>query len=349
MRDVETLEQLAPTDVPVVCVQRFTVLSGLEMPRLRAALYVGNAALNIQFMRRTGVTSAFIGHGDSDKPASANPMTRMYSEIWVAGPAGRDRYRAAGLDIPDHAFVEVGRPQLGDVPRRPDAEPRLTVLYAPTWEGWGEDDTHSSLAHVGVQLVEALLARPDVRVMYRPHPRSGHRDPAMRRAHLQIVTLLRAAGASEHAVPPPTGGPGHTAAQKRQAVAAWTDEYWLQHPGHRILTPPAPDVAACFAMTDVLVADVSSLVTDFLAADRPYAVVKPSGVGDAAFRAATPSARGGFLLDGELSTLDALLDAARTGHDPSAEARRAVTGYLLGPRTPDPTASFRAQLDRICG
>ena len=324
------------------------MLSGLELPALKVALYVGNTGTNVHFMRRTGVTSAFIGHGDSDKPASANPMTRMYSQIWVAGPAGRDRYRAAGLEIPDSVFVEVGRPQLGDVPRRPDAEPRLTVLYAPTWEGWGEDDTHSSLVHVGPRLVEALLARPDVRVMYRPHPRSGHRDPAMRRAHLQIVSLLRAAGATEHTTEPPTGGPGHTAADKRAAVAAWTDAYWAQHPGHRILTPPAPDVAACFAMTDVLVADVSSLVTDFLAADRPYAVVKPAGVSDAVFRAATPSARGGFLLDAELGTLDALLDAAGTGHDPSAEARRSVTGYLLGPRTPDPTASFRAQLDRLC-
>ena len=100
---------------------------------------------------------------------------------------------AIGLGGMLAAFVIVGHPQ---VQRIPDAVPALTVLYAPTWEGWGDDPYATSLALLGPALVGALLARPGLRVMYRPHPRSGHRDRAVRAAHDTVVGLLRAAGAS---------------------------------------------------------------------------------------------------------------------------------------------------------
>jgi len=63
-------------------------------------------------------------------------------------------------------------------------------VYAPTWEGWGDDPHHSSLRHVGVDLVERLLASEGVRVRYRPHPLTGRRDRVLRAAHQQIMRLV---------------------------------------------------------------------------------------------------------------------------------------------------------------
>ena len=55
----------------------------------------------------------FIGHGDSDKVRQLNPFTKVYDEVWVAGPAGRrplhPRPRSA---CATRTIVEVGRPQL---------------------------------------------------------------------------------------------------------------------------------------------------------------------------------------------------------------------------------------------
>jgi hypothetical protein len=368
LRDHEVLRTLAPTSLPVVCIPGGSTLMQLELPTPRVALYVGNSGNNIHLLRRPGVHNVFIGHGDSDKGASSNPFSRVYDEIWVAGPAGRARYADAGIDLPASTFVEVGRPQLGELPRLPDAVPRLTVLYAPTWEGWGEDPFQSSLPHVGPEIVRALLARGDVRVMYRPHPRVGHRDAATRRAHLEVVRLLHAAGARTGEEvplpPPPTAVPDRpgdlldlvlarpepwSTPRHEAAVAAWNAEYWAAHPGHRVLTPPAPDLHACFGVADALIADISSVTSDFLAANRPYAVVNCSGVAESEFRRRSPSAGGGFVLGTDLAALDPLLRAAGDGADPTAAARAHARRYLLGPRTGDPAARFHAEIDRLCG
>jgi hypothetical protein len=130
----------------------------------------------------------FVGHGDSDKPDSSNPYARLYDEIWVAGPLGRRRYAEAAVGVRDGAIHEVGRPQF--VPaEEPLPEPPV-IVYAPTWEGWGGDDHHSSLAHSGIALVEALAATPGIKVRYRPHPLTGVRDPVVRRINSEIIARV---------------------------------------------------------------------------------------------------------------------------------------------------------------
>ena len=366
VRDGQVLRTLAPTRLPIVCIPGADTLMSLELPSALVALYVGNAGNNIHMLRRPGVRTVFIGHGDSDKGSSFNPFSRVYDEIWVAGDAGRARYATADIGINPAAIVAVGRPQLADLPRQPDAVPMLTVLYAPTWEGWGEDPFSSSLPHFGVELIRALLAQPGVRVMYRPHPRTGHRDPEVRRAHDEIVELLTAAGANPSAGRelgplPSTSSPhgdlldevvGQPAPWSRDAhdaaVATWTAQYLAAQPGHRVLTPPAPELHACFAVADALIADVSSVITDFLVTDRPYAVVNATDETNAEFRRRVPSAAGGFILDRGMRDLRGLLAAARGESDPTAVQRAEVRRYMLGPRTNDPTETFRAELQRLC-
>jgi CDP-glycerol glycerophosphotransferase (TagB/SpsB family) len=90
--------------------------------------------------------------------------------------------------------VPVGRPQL-DLHPEPVLPPtsRRTILYAPTWEGENESNNYTSVDVFGPAIVAAALAVPDVRVVYKPHPRVvTSPTPAIAAAHERIVQMLSA-------------------------------------------------------------------------------------------------------------------------------------------------------------
>ena len=93
---------------------------------------------------------------------------------------------------------------------------------------------------------------------------------------------------------------------------------------------------------------MSSVTTDFLAADRPYAVLNMTGLPDADFAEQSAAAGGGFVLGRDLAALDDLLNAARGAHEPTESARAAARRYLLGPRTADSAETFRREVARVC-
>ena len=96
--------------------------------------------------------------------------------MWVAGPAARERYQLADIGVDDKDVVEVGRPQLAPDPAYagpPDRDGFTTVLYAPTWEGWTTDPGNTSVILAGENIVRELLADPEVRLLYKPHPMTG--------------------------------------------------------------------------------------------------------------------------------------------------------------------------------
>jgi hypothetical protein len=343
LRDPGTLRVLAPTTLPLVCVPGSTTLVGFDLPGARVALFPANGTGNIHLLRRGGIGFAFVGHGDSDKASSSTPFARVYDEVWVAGPAGRERYERDAARVAREAIVEVGRPQLAGLTAgpRPAGGP-LSVLYAPTWEGWGEEPYHSSLVHGGVELVRRLLAEPDLRVVYRPHPLTGTRDAATREAHRAVTALLQGAGAvvmdgssggsSGGSVDgslsaddldrcfQPVGAP-----RPERATAALPDDRHLVVPGRD------PGLLACFEAADLLVADVSAVVTDWLATGRPYAVLNPSDRPADELHAAAPSTSAATLLGPDLAELDGLLADLRAGVDPWTAARAELAAHLLGP------------------
>jgi hypothetical protein len=188
VRSFEVLDALGDVGLPVVCTPYNGVMASLSLPDVVVAMFVTHSGNNLSMLRHPEARSVFIGHGDSDKPDSVNPFARVYDEVWVAGPLGRRRYETAGVGIADEAIVEVGRPQI-TVPTGVPARPP-TIVYAPTWEGWGDDPHHSSLARIGPALVAALESRSDLRVRYRPHPLTGNRDATLRAAHQRIIELV---------------------------------------------------------------------------------------------------------------------------------------------------------------
>lgn len=195
VRGEHILDHLKQPPFPVVCARRNDLVASLPLPKRVVTLFPTHSGDNLSMVRRPETVCVFVGHGESDKPDSSNPYARLYDEVWVAGPLGRRRYAEAAVGVRDERIREVGRPQFV-APTEPPPQPPV-IVYAPTWEGWGDDAHHSSLAHAGIALVEALLATPGVKVRYRPHPLTGIDNPVVRRAHEEIIKRVGCVPPSE--------------------------------------------------------------------------------------------------------------------------------------------------------
>ncbi|MDA8370896.1 MAG: glycerophosphotransferase [Nocardiopsaceae bacterium] len=375
LRERAIAAQLAATPVPVLCVPAATDLMALDFGPARVALYPANTGKNIHMLRNPLLQHVFIGHGDSDKIASINPFSKVYDEVWTAGKAGRDRYSTAQVGVRDDEIVEVGRPQLTEI--RTDTAPHTvpTVLYAPTWEGWTDDPGNTSLITAGPALIARLLAaEPRVRVLYKPHPFTGIRDPRARKAHLRIIAMLAAADRGRPTGKAPArlaeldrrlaaadsvdttvdeaqrsrdaGGADPAAAARVRALSAeWHRIYWEHRTDHEhlVIEGPRPHLYSCFNQADLLISDISSVVADFIASGKPYAITNCEGTGDEEFRTEHPSCGAAFLLGEDGCGLEEALQALR---DPAADrfahARRELKTYLLGPEEPDAQSRFGA-------
>jgi CDP-glycerol glycerophosphotransferase (TagB/SpsB family) len=256
-----------------------------------------------------------LNHGDSDKATSASPVARVYDRVFVAGEAGIDRHQAAGVDIPRERFAIVGRPQLDGltVGPRPTRDDRLVVLYAPTFEGFFDDINYSSVEVMGPAMIARLLAHPSrPRIIFKPHPFTGRVRSELRVAQAEVERLLRSAGDS-HLL---------AADQPEIDLFDWFDE------------------------ADVLVSDISSVVSDFLYTSRPYVLTNPRGLSHDRFREMFPNHRGAYLVDRDLTGLDAALEAI-VGDDLAATARAEARSYLLGEHEHGPQASFDRAIDEL--
>lgn len=378
LRERASFRFLGRTRVPVVCVPKADDLAELELSGVQVVLYPGNAGKNVHMLRVAEAKHVFIGHGDSDKLASSNRVSKVYDEIWVAGKAGRDRYQRVRHAISDKAIVEVGRPQLAPVRLHTDHVPGPVpvVLYAPTWEGWSDDDCHTSLIPMGAELIEGLLAE-NVRIIYKPPPLTGKRSPEAAAADRAIRELLRAGDdkGAESARPrlqeirarlDELSGrhEGDDAQQLRDArvpdadgAAEWQelrDEwhriFWESRSSarHHVILDQLPTLYECFNQADLLISDVSSVVADFVASLKPYVLTNAQDLPDEEFRAAYTTAGGAYLLDRACDRLPEILRSVRDPrHDPMAPQRRVLKEYVLGPDHPSSMKRFNAAVNEL--
>ncbi len=120
---------------------------------------------------------------------------------------------------------------------------------------------------------------------------------------------------------------------------------WWQH---RVITGPLPVLYDCFNRADLLISDISSVVSDFIAAGKPYVVTNPDGLDEREFGEKYPAAAAGYLLEPDCASLsDILAQAAAPGDDRLAEARRELRRYLLGPDDLDAQTRFAAAVDAL--
>jgi hypothetical protein len=383
LRERVMVPLLGRTRTPVLCVPKAMDMVRLDLSSLRCALYPANVGKNLHMLRMSGIRSAFVNHGDSDKPASFNPFARAYDEVWVAGPAGRDRYLTMRTGVRNEDIVEIGRPQLAPIDTSgvtPD--PIFTVLYAPTWEGWSDDLAHSSVATMGPAIVRALLDHsPRIRVLYKPHPLTGTRDPQAIVRHKEIVAMIERANAKressgdeyfdvlksigrriealagdesagdEAQISRDAGRPAFPD-DRREAEDSWVEAYWKAGgpAKHRVITGPRPHVYDCFNHADLLITDISSVAGDFIVTGKPYAVTNVGGVEAEEFRRLYPTAAmAAYLIGPDCAELLGVVSQARgEGSDPMAERRRELRGHLLGSEGLDSVKAFDAAVSALC-
>ncbi|WP_258319134.1 CDP-glycerol glycerophosphotransferase family protein [Streptomyces griseorubiginosus] len=377
LRERFMMQKIAATDVPIVCLPKVSTLLRLEQSTLQVLIHPSNSGKTSQVLRIPTIKHTFVNHGESDKLSSCNPYAKAYDEVWVAGPAARERYAAAEVGVEDKDVVEIGRPQL-DAVRAYAGPPTgpVTVLYAPTWEGWDGNPGNTSVIEAGENIVRALLADPGVRLLYKPHPLTGSVDARAGAADRRIRELIRAANRERAGQRPADDGelarrtreldrltvadfraaadsvermllqstpePGRAEAVTR-ATEAWERAYWDSLPAseHQVVTDARPTLYACFNRADLLISDVSSVVSDFLASGKPYAVANTSGLGEEEFRAAFPTAGAATVLTPDAVGVPALLDAVRhPERDELRSARAELKRRLLGPDEPSAQERF---------
>ncbi|MBQ1122380.1 hypothetical protein KBZ21_24920 [Streptomyces sp. A73] len=255
-----------------------------------------------------------------------------------------------------------------------------TVLYAPTWEGWDGNPGNTSVRLAGENIVKALLADPKVRLLYKPHPMTGSVDPRAGAADQRIRALITQANAarggarrSAEAVAELErrtteldrvsttafrrsademermkiqGTPEEGNAERvRAATEAWEAAYWASFPEweHQIIDGPRPAIFTCFNQADLLISDVSSVVSDYLSSEKPYAVANTSGMSEEEFRATFPTVRAGIVLSPDAQQIPALLESVRNPEkDALVRARKELKTHLLGPSDPPSLVRFNA-------
>ncbi|MER5785004.1 hypothetical protein ABT104_25330 [Streptomyces mobaraensis] len=386
LRERFMVKKIDATDIPIVCIPKVHHLMALEQSTLKVLLHPSNSGKTSQVLRMPSIKHAFINHGESDKLSSCNPYSKAYDEIWVAGPAARERYQLADIGVDDRDVVEVGRPQLAPIQPYAGAptRPFTTVLYAPTWEGWDGNPGNTSVMLAGENIVRELLADPAVRLLYKPHPMTGSVDPRAGEANRRIKDMIREANErrqgprpgpeaaaelerltaelqalttstfrpsvdeAERMLVQTAPEPGRSAAVEA-ATAAWEAAYWASLPEweHQIVTGPRPALYSCFNQADVLISDVSSVVSDYLISEKPYAVANTSGMSEEEFLANFPTVTAATILTPDASGVRALLAAVRDPRlDRLAEARAQLKVQLLGPSDPPSLVRFnQAALD----
>jgi hypothetical protein len=151
-----------------------------KLPFVRNIYYSSNTGNVLHTLKFNEVKHIFLGHGDSDKSASAHKFFRVYDEVWVAGQAHIDRFKNAGFDVDKMSFVKVGRPSLRDALNTAltpwDKRGLNSVLYLPTWEGVYEESDYSSvrLSYDIFTVISKVL--PEYQMYTKFHPVTGSRD-----------------------------------------------------------------------------------------------------------------------------------------------------------------------------
>jgi CDP-Glycerol:Poly(glycerophosphate) glycerophosphotransferase len=234
---------LRGSSLPVAFARGSRALEELVAERdVRVVLYLNQIESNFRMLRFASPVHIQIGHGESDKGGSVSNQHKAYDLTFVGGDAGRDRLAQAlrGFNATERTHA-VGRPQLDHSYPGAPAWPResgLRVWYAPTWEGDRPSIAYGSLASHGVAIMEALLTDPSVRVIYRPHPRTGYASAAHRAADKAIRALL-AKGGDRHLVDRESYG--------------WQWDF-----------------------ADACISDISAVAYDWLATGKPLVITEPA-------------------------------------------------------------------------
>ncbi|MEH0511991.1 MULTISPECIES: hypothetical protein [unclassified Streptomyces] len=233
------------------------------------------------------------------------------------------------------------------------AEPPVRVLYKPhPFTG-----TRSAKAAAAHRRITALIKKgaaeraADPRFTADPAAQARAKTELSRlKARLDGLALAFDARADEAV----TSRDGIVDVRKHEEAARlradWDAAYWRSFPSfeHRVITGAAPQLFDCFNASAAMVSDISSVVSDFLASGKPYAVTDSAELGAEEFRRQNTAVRAAVILGNDAAELDQLLDAVRDpAADPLAKDRKELKEYLLGPDEPTSLQQFDAAVTRL--
>ncbi|RIY38498.1 CDP-glycerol glycerophosphotransferase family protein [Psittacicella gerlachiana] len=268
-------------------------LSGL--PYLKAIFYLSNTGNLIHSIRFNQYQHIFLGHGDSDKTASAHKFFRVYDQIWVAGQAHIDRFKNAGFSVANIEFIKVGRPTLNKVIEatvKPWQQRNMRLLYLPTWEGVYEEGNYSSIMFAK-EILMHINKTYQIPVSAKFHPVTGSRNKLLAKIEDKVSEAL------EHQ------GINFTIADK--------------------LTP----VADLLVNANIFICDISAVVSECIAANGPIFVYIPQ---DKEIKVAKSDMDYDYYAY-TFSSLEELyqqLEQVLNGNDYKAEQRAQAREYLIG-------------------
>jgi hypothetical protein len=289
------------TTLPVLLAPEFPELVELyDELDPKVAVYCNNGMRNFQSLLNGRILHVHINHGESDKQSMVSNNAKAYDRVFVAGEAAVQRHLAGLMELDAAKLVRIGRPQLDlrPEPFLPESG-RRTVLYAPTWEGDAEYNDYTSVDVFGPAIVRSILAVPDVRLVYKPHPKVATSiTPAIRDNHRLMLAMV--------------------------ADAARRDP----EAGHVAVTEG--DILAVMPSCDAMVTDVSSVGLDwlYLRTEKPILITDRHHDAER-LRQEVPVSRCADVVDsGNLGGLTGLL-ASRLVHDEHQIARAAMRHHYF--------------------
>lgn len=320
VRDADVATMLSErTSLSILLAPTFSELTELYAALdAKVVLYCNNSPLNFQSLVDGRMLHVHINHGESDKQSMASNNAKAYDRVFVAGEAAVQRHLDGLMEFDTGRLVRIGRPQLDLRPAAVLAPTtRRTVLYAPTWEGDADYNDYTSVDTIGPEIVRHLLEVPDVRVVYKPHPKvTTSLAPAIQSGHLAILELM-------------------IEADSREPDACHTV----------VLTG---NILAVMPDCDAMVTDVSSVGLDwlYLCTDKPILITDRHQDPDR-FRDEVPVSRCADVIDeSTLSDLTTLV-AARLDHDELHLDRLAMRHFYFDDiQVGDSTTRF---LDAVTG
>jgi hypothetical protein len=180
----------------------FSTLASIpSVPAGAVVLYPYNGQSNSRMMLNRDCVHVFVGHGDSNKKASINPLLRTYDNILVTGDLARqrllDQLILGQSDV--SKVISLGK-TLIDVHqsvrfRYASSRDGGTLVYLPTWEGGIEAENYCSIGEPSAaELIIGLAAKLGAKVVTIDiHPNLGTRRPVyLNRLAAQIKSFVAA-------------------------------------------------------------------------------------------------------------------------------------------------------------
>ena len=297
------------------------------------------------------------------RTAGEGPVGRMftvlYAPTWEGWTDERPAFKVMGLKIVQALL---------------DYSPQIRVIYKPHPLTGNRDRSMLGVHEAIVALIERSNDRLRRAENWPAEAAAGEADRQSAAAELARIAARMAelarggdAGAGGRASWLRPGQDEATLARDSKLAAvddaewlrlndAWDAAYWRSRGWwqHQVITGSLPVLYECFNEADLLISDISSVVSDFLASGKPYVVTNPEGLGEDEYREKFPTAGAAYLLGPDCAGLPGILaQAAAPGEDPLAESRRELRRYLLGPDKPDALTRFsdavEALAERVAG